>query len=158
MNAIASKQMNAVADNEAPVSGWWDGSAHLYPLRVYYADTDAGGVVYHARYLDFAERARTEMMRSIDDGGHYRTDGRGMLILVRSAEIDYRKPAALDDVLTVHTRLLRVGGASFALEQQIWRQDVILAVLKITLVCVNAMGHPTRIPDGLREKLAGLIS
>lgn len=144
--------------NSQPISGWWDGVAHLFPIRVYYADTDAGGVVYHARYLDFAERARTEMMRSLDKDGFYRTDGKGMLILVRSAEIDYRKPAALDDVLTVRTRLLQVGGASFTLEQQIWRQDVMLAVLKITLVCVNAMGHPTRIPDGLREKLAGLLS
>ena len=142
----------------APVSGWWDGAAHLYPLRVYYADTDAGGVVYHARFLDFAERARTEMMRSLDTERFYRTDGRGMLILVRAAEIDYRKPAALDDVLTVRTRLLQIGGASFALEQQIWRQESLLSVLKITLVCVTAMGHPTRIPEGLREKLAELLS
>jgi acyl-CoA thioester hydrolase len=141
-----------------PIAGVWDGAVHLFPLRVYYADTDAGGVVYHARYLDFAERARTEMMRSLDKDGFYRTDGQGMLILVRAAEIDYRKPAALDDVLTVRTRLLQIGGASFALEQQISRQDLLLAVLKITLVCINAMGHPTRIPDGLREKLAGLIS
>jgi acyl-CoA thioester hydrolase len=144
--------------SEAPASGCWDGSAHLYPLRVYYADTDAGGVVYHARFLDFAERGRTEMMRSLDTEGFYRTDGKGMLIMVRAAEIDYRKPAALDDLLTVRTCLLQIGGASFALEQQIWREQVLLAVLKITLVCVSAMGHPTRIPDGLREKLAGLMS
>jgi len=143
---------------DQPASGWWDGKEHLFPIRVYYADTDAGRVVYHARFLDFAERARTEMMRSVDCGRYYRTDGEGLLIVVRAAEIDYRKSAGLDDVLTVRTRLLRIGGASFALEQQVWRQDDMLAVLKITLVCVKAMGHPTRIPDGLREKLAGLLS
>lgn len=144
--------------NSQPISGWWDGKDHLFPIRVYYADTDAGRVVYHARFLDFAERARTEMMRSVDAGEHYRGDGEGLAIVVRAAEIDYRKSAGLDDVLTVRTRLLRIGGASFVLEQQVWRQDEILAVLKITLVCVKAMGHPTRIPDGLREKLAGLLS
>jgi acyl-CoA thioester hydrolase len=144
--------------NEIPSSGWWNGAEHLFPIRVYYADTDAGRVVYHARFLDFAERARTEMMRSVDAGEHYRADGEGMAIVVRAADIDYRKSASLDDVLTVHTRLLRIGGASFVLEQQVWRHEDILAVLKITLVCVKAMGHPTRIPDGLREKLAGLLS
>lgn len=144
--------------NDLPISGWWDGKDHLFPIRVYYADTDAGGVVYHARFLDFAERARTETMRCLDAGEHYRPNGEGLAIVVRAAEIDYRKSAGLDDVLTVRTRLLRIGGASFVLEQQVWRQDAILAVLKITLVCVKAMGHPTRIPDGLREKLAGLLS
>jgi len=144
--------------NETPISGWWDGKEHLFPLRVYYADTDAGRVVYHARYLDFAERARTELMRTIDTDRIYRTDGDGLLFVVRSADIDYRKSAALDDVLTVRTRLLRIGGASFAIEQQIWRGDELLAVLKITLVCVKAMGHPTRIPEPLREKLAELLS
>ena len=143
--------------SEMPISGWWDGVEHLFSIRVYYADTDAGQVVYHARYLDFAERARTEMMRTIDTDRIYRTDGEGLLFVVRAAEIDYRKPAVLDDVLTVRTRLLRIGGASFGIEQQIWRRDEVLAVLTITLVCVRAMGHPTRIPEALREKLAGLI-
>jgi acyl-CoA thioester hydrolase len=144
--------------NDTPISGWWDGATHLFPVRVYYADTDAGRVVYHARYLDFAERARTEMMRSIDTGKIYRTDGEGWLFVVRSAEIDYRKSAVLDDLLTVKTRLLRIGGASFGIEQQIWRQEENVAVLKITLVCVKGAGVPTRIPEALREKLAGLLS
>jgi acyl-CoA thioester hydrolase len=126
-------------------------------LRVYYADTDAGQVVYHARYLDFAERARTEMMRLIDRNETYRGNGEGVLFLVRAAEIDYRAPARLDDVLTVRTRAVHLGGASFRLEQQIWRGDIVLASILITLVCVNQTGNPTRIPDILREKLAGLI-
>lgn len=140
-----------------PVSGWWDGTAHLYPLRVYYADTDAGQVVYHARYLDFAERARTEMMRLVDNNETYRGNGEGMLFVVRAAEIDYRAPARLDDLLTVRTRAVHLGGASFRLEQQIGRGDIVLATVSITLVCVNQAGHPTRIPETLREKLAGLI-
>jgi len=143
---------------DQPPSGRWDGVEHHFPIRVYYADTDAGRVVYHARYLDFAERARTEMMRSIDTGKIYRTDGEGWLFVVRAAEIDYRKSAVLDDLLTVKTRLLRIGGASFAIEQQIWRQEEMVAVLKITLVCCREAGVPTRIPQALREKLAGLLS
>ena len=145
-------------NSDLPASGWWDGKDHLFPIRIYFADTDAGRVVYHARFLDFAERGRTEMMRSLDPDKFYRTDGQGLMIVVRAADIDYRKSAGLDDVLTVRTRLLQIGGASFVLEQQSWRQDEVLAVLKITLVCVKAMGHPTRIPDGLREKMAGLLS
>jgi len=142
---------------DLPVSGLLDGSAHLYPLRVYYADTDAGGVVYHARYLDFAERARTEMMRLIDNNETYRGNGEGIVFMVRAAEIDYRAPAKLDDILTVRTRAVHLGGASFRLEQQIVRGEVVLASVLITLVCVNQTGHPTRIPGELREKLAGLI-
>lgn len=143
--------------DDIPVSGWWDGSAHLYPLRVYYADTDAGGVVYHARYLDFAERARTEMMRLVDGNQTYRGNGQGIAFLVRAAEIDYRAPARLDDLLRVRTRVEHMGGASFRLEQQIQRGDIVLALVLITLVCVSEIGHPTRIPEILREKLAGLI-
>ena len=143
--------------NEAPINGWWDGKTHCYPMRVYYADTDAGGVVYHARYLDFAERARTEMMRLADDNENYRTNGKGIVFVVRAAEIDYRKPAVLDDVLTVRTQVIELGGASFKIEQQICRTETILALLRITLVCVREMGHPSRMPESLREKLAGLL-
>jgi acyl-CoA thioester hydrolase len=143
--------------SDIPVSGWWDGVTHLYPLRVYYADTDAGGVVYHARYLDFAERARTEMMRLVDGNQTYRGNGEGIAFLVRAAEIDYRAPGRLDDLLAVRTRAVHMGGASFRLEQQIWRGDIVLAIVLITLVCVSEIGHPTRIPETLREKLAGLI-
>jgi acyl-CoA thioester hydrolase len=143
--------------SDIPVSGWWDGKAHLYPFRVYYADTDAGRVVYHARYLDFAERARTEMMRLIDGNQTYRGNGEGLAFLVRAAEIDYRAPARLDDVLAVRSRAVKLGGASFCLEQEVRRDDIVLAIVLITLVCVSEIGHPTRIPDALREKLAGLI-
>jgi acyl-CoA thioester hydrolase len=143
--------------NDIPVSGWWDGAAHLYPLRVYYADTDAGQVVYHARYLDFVERARTEMMRQIDNNETYRGNGEGILFMVRAAEIDYRASARLDDLLTVRSQAVHLGGASFRLEQQVRRGDIVLVTVLITLVCVNQAGHPTRIPATLREKLAGLI-
>jgi acyl-CoA thioester hydrolase len=144
--------------NEAPSNGWWDGKIHVYPMRVYYADTDAGGVVYHAKYLDFAERARTEMMRLTDENENYRTNGRGILFVVRKAEIDYRKSALLDDVLAVLTEVTELGGASFSIRQQICRAETILASVRITLVCVREMGHPSRMPESLREKLAGLLS
>jgi acyl-CoA thioester hydrolase len=144
--------------NEMPLNGWWDGKIHVYPIRVYYADTDAGGVVYHAKYLDFAERARTEMMRLTDENENYRTNGKGILFVVRKAEIDYRKPALLDDVLAVRTEVAELGGASFSISQQICRTETILAMVRITLVCVREMGHPSRMPESLREKLAGLLS
>ncbi|MCC2664562.1 MAG: ybgC, partial [Geminicoccaceae bacterium] len=96
-------------------SGSIAGGVHRLPLRVYYEDTDAAGIVYHAAYLEFAERARTEMLRclGLDHGGL--RDRFGLAFAVRRCVIDYLAPARLDDLLIVSTRLLRRGGASLEL-------------------------------------------
>ena len=123
-------------------------SAHQYHVRVYYEDTDAGGVVYHASYLRFAERARTEALR--DAGAPHAEMERlhGTIFMVRRVEIEYLRPARLDAWLRVATTVEHLGGASARLRQVITEDDATVAVLTVGLVCVGAGdGRPARIPD-----------
>ncbi len=125
-------------------------------IRVYYEDTDAGGVVYHASYLRFAERARTELMRRCGGDHPSLLAEHGLVFAVRHCEIDYIKPARLDDLLDVHTIVTGVGAASFDMKQDVMRNGDALAKLNLQLVCVSREGRPKRLPTQLRETLAGL--
>jgi len=118
---------------------------HLYALRVYYEDTDAGGVVYHAGYLRFAERARTEALRAMGIPHAEMTERFGLMFVVRRVEVDYLRAGRLDDSLVVETTALDVGGASVLLRQDVRRQDVagaagLCAALKVRLACVRLAG------------------
>ena len=115
---------------------------HSFHARVYYEDTDAGGVVYYANYLKFAERARTELLR---EAGIAQSD-QDILFVVRNATLDLKQPARLDDMLTIHTTLLTLKGASFMLLQQIMRDETILATLEVTIACITPSFTPARIP------------
>src|ERR1700743_2725756 len=94
-------------------------STHRYPVRVYYEDTDAGGVVYHATYLRYAERARTEALRDLGIPHAELVERYTLMFMVRRIEVDYLRPARLDDSLTVVTEPLAVGGASMTLRQDV---------------------------------------
>ncbi len=127
---------------------------HRIDLRVYYEDTDAGGMVYHANYLKFAERGRTEMLRSLGFG--HRTLGReaGVGFAVRRCAVDYLAPARLEDALTVDTRVAQIGAATLTMRQQIRRGGELLADLDILVACIGRDGRPRRIPGALRAVLA----
>lgn len=146
-----------MAESDAAPSGAFENGEHVYPLRVYYDDTDAAGVVYYANYLKMSERARTEMMRllGVEHTEMARTDGVG--ILVRRCEIDYLRPARLDDALWVHTRVFDVGGASFRVEQIVRRAGEDLARLILRLACVTTEGRVARFPARLRETLERFV-
>jgi acyl-CoA thioester hydrolase len=124
---------------------------HAMPVRVYYEDTDAAGIVYYANYLKFAERGRTEALRDLgfDHREMLRRDGVGFA--VRRCVADYRKPARLDDLLTVRTTVTEVRGARFEMAQTVLRNDTILCDLAVTLVCLDEAGRPVRLPRALRE-------
>ncbi len=132
-------------------------STHRYSLRVYYEDTDAGGVVYHANYLRYAERARTEALR---DAGipHARLVQRlGRMFMVHRAEIDYVRPARVDDLLVVETETLEVGGATILLRQTISGPGGVCATLRIKLACVSTAGNrAARIPPEWRDGMIAL--
>lgn len=118
-------------------------------IRVYYEDTDAGGIVYHAAYLRFAERGRTEFVRNLGiDQQKMRTD-LGLGFVVTSLSIDYLKPAYLDDRLTVTTEIALVRPASVNFNQTVAREDQILANLKVRVACLDADGNPVRLPTAL---------
>ncbi len=136
--------------------GWMAGSVHVYPVRVYYEDTDVGGVVYYANYLKFAERARTEMLRLIGfpHGEMMERDGRAFA--VRRCEADFIRPARFDDSLEVHTGNIDMEAASLWLDQRVKRDGDDLAVLRIRLACIGQHGKPARLPPQLRTALMAL--
>ena len=126
-----------------------EAGVHRIRIRVYYEDTDAAGIVYHAAYLEFAERARTEMLRCL---GLDHTSLRarfGLVFTVRRCAIDYRAPARLDDLLELETRLLRLGGASLDLAQRVLCQGRFLAGLDLRLALLDGDLRVARLPRQL---------
>ena len=143
---------------EPPASGTVASRAHYFPVRVYYEDTDAGGVVYHATYLGFAERARTEFLRAAGLPHHELMSAHGLVFVVRSAHVEYQRPARLDDSLTVVSRIVGLGGASVTLDQRVMRDDAVLARLRIGLVAADlSEGRARRIPRAWRDMFAALL-
>ncbi|HEX6442158.1 MAG TPA: tol-pal system-associated acyl-CoA thioesterase [Stellaceae bacterium] len=131
--------------------GW----THSMPLRVYYEDTDAAGIVYYANYLKFAERGRTEMMRALGFEHSGILEETGIAFIVRRLSADYRAAARLDDALTVETAVQSIGAATLQLDQQIRRDGDTLVALDVLVACVGRDGRPRRLPSGLRAALAG---
>jgi len=125
---------------------------HRISFRVYYEDTDAGGIVYHANYLKFAERARVEAMRVSGWTPKRIADEFGMFFVVRHIEIDFRASARLDDLIEARTTLETIGSSSFTLRQEFWRGATLLVGLKIVLVTIDASGKPAVFPH-LQELL-----
>ena len=140
-----------------PEQGVIDGRVHRLPLRVYYEDTDAGGIVYHAAYLRFAERARTEVLRCLGfDHGALR-ERLGLVFAVRRCLADFLAPARLDERLVVETRLERLGRASLELEQRVVAPDGRLLVrLEVRLALLSGALRPARLPPALRAAFAQL--
>jgi acyl-CoA thioester hydrolase len=127
---------------------------HRLPVRVYYEDTDFSGLVYHASHLRFMERGRTELLRDL--GVHQRAlhdgeAGAAVFFVVRAMNIDFKKPALMDDLLTVETRVNEIGGASVSLSQRITRGDDVLVTAEVKVAAVQN-GRPHRLPDEVRDK------
>lgn len=127
---------------------------HQFPLRVYYEDTDLAGIVYYANYLKFVERGRSEWVRSLGVDQVALKSERGIVFAVRRVEADYLKPAKFDDELIVTTRMAAETGARIMLEQEVIRGGERLFTAQITLVCLNDLGAPARLPADIRRKLA----
>jgi acyl-CoA thioester hydrolase len=127
---------------------------HHHPIRVYYEDTDAGGIVYYANYLKFAERARTEMLR--EAGFHHTAmmTADGIMLAVRRVAAEYLRPAKLDDMLDVITHVTGLGAATIDLDQTIRRNAEELCQVHVTIACVGRDGRPVRLPTDLRQILS----
>ena len=137
-------------------SGRMEGATHLFPVRVYYEDTDAAGVVYHARYLHFLERARTETLRYLGIPHSQMIADFGAMFAVRRCEVDFLGPARLDDLLDVRTSLAEVRGASLVLAQTVRRNEDRLVEAVIRLACITPAGRPVRIPPPVSRILSAL--
>ena len=127
---------------------------YKWPVRVYYEDTDSGGVVYHSQYLNFMERARTEWLRTM---GFEQTDVKDVLnvvVVVHSMQIDFKKPAKFNDLLTVVSQLVKIGRSSFTFEQKIIKDHQLLVQAQVKLACVSTETFkPVAIPKPILLKM-----
>ena len=142
---------------DLPSSGRHTAAGHVLPIRIYFEDTDFSGVVYHASYVRFLERGRTEYVRLL--GVHHAAldageTGESLAFAVHRLEIEFRRPARIDDVVEVVTRPKEVRGARIILSQQVRRGSEPLVDATVTVVLVNRAGRPCRIPDSLAERFA----
>ncbi|MGA7595016.1 MAG: tol-pal system-associated acyl-CoA thioesterase [Gallionella sp.] len=123
-------------------------------IRVYFQDTDAGGVVYHANYLNFMERARTEWLRTYGHSNAGLMKDFGMVFVMRSVKLDYLKPALLDDALDVTAQIKDIGRSRLTLLQTVCRGDELLTEAEVHLVCVSLENFkPVSVPEILRNQL-----
>jgi acyl-CoA thioester hydrolase len=140
---------------EAGLSGVLTPSGHRIMARVYFADTDFSGVVYHARYLEFLERGRSDFLRlagihhtELADGKH----GEKIVWVVRRMEIDFRSPARIDDILTIDTGTEAISGARIFMVQQIKRGDDVLIDARVEAAIIGEIGRPKRFPKEWIER------
>lgn len=119
---------------------------HTYSTRIYYDETDAGGVVYYGRYLGLLERARTEFL--IDNGiSISKFHEMGLFFVIAHVDIHYRKPARLGDIISITTEVMQVKNTSVLVKNRVFRDDTPLVEADVTIVCVNRDGRPQRLPD-----------
>jgi acyl-CoA thioester hydrolase len=138
------------------LAGRFEGDRHVLAVRVYYEDTDFSGAVYHANYLKFCERARSDCLRllGIHHGELHEDDnGRGLGFVVRRLVCDFLKPAQIDEVLEVETRFDSMGGARLELDQQIKREEELIFRAKVMVALVDGQGRPQRLPEALMRTI-----
>lgn len=142
---------------DMPAGGRIADGVHRFPLRVYFEDTDLSGIVYHANYLRYMERARSDLLRlaGIDQRAHQEAGGGAYA--VTTLAIRYRAPARLDDALVVHTVLRQVRAASVDIQQRVMRGHEILTEADVTAALVGASGRPVRQPSGWIDAFAQVM-
>ena len=135
-------------------------SPHQIQIRVYYEDTDFSGLVYHASHLRFMERGRTELLRSLGLRQRALLEGAAgspLFFVVRAMEIDFKRPALMDDLLTVETQVIEIGAAAIALDQRIARDGASLVEAKVKVACVEN-GRARRLPPEVRTMFEGALA
>lgn len=150
-----------------PETGKFEGKTHIYPLKVYYCDTDAAGIVYYANYLRFIEKARGEMISLLgwerDPSANaeetiYSSDQDKIIgFAVKHCDITYEKACRLSDILEVHTKIVKVGGASLSLQQNVMKDNELMVAINITLVAISPDVKAIRIPKELKDKMETMI-
>jgi len=140
------------------MSGCMKEHIHHFPVRIYFSDTDAGGIVYHSRYLDMAEHARTEMLRCLGLSHQAVIEEKGTAFVVRKVTLDFQKPAVLDNLVEVRTRGVKMSRFTLELIQEVFRGDDLLVKIDIRLAYIDvAAGRPSPLPAPWRETLEALI-
>jgi acyl-CoA thioester hydrolase len=131
------------------ISGRIQNGIHIMPIRIYYEDTDAGGVVYHARYVAFCERARSDCLRLL---GIHQSGFDNINFVVRRMVCDFLKPARLDDLLEVHTRFVEMAGARVEIGQEVMLNGNTVFKADVTVALVDARGRLKRLPESMADR------
>lgn len=146
-----------MTDLVQPADGKIINGVFFYPIRVYYEDTDAGGIVYYANYLKFSERARTEFLRSLNINQQQEMKENNCGFVVRSCNIEYMASAVLDDKLNISCQISELGAAYAVVHQEIRRGDELLSALDVKVIYMNIKTHrPTRIPAEFVERFKNI--
>jgi len=147
-----------VADELGPAGSLSDDGLHVMPVRVYYEDTDASGIVYHANYLRFIERARTDVLRCAGLDHRRMMDAEdSTAFAVRQMDIRFHSPARLDDALEVRTRFTELRGARIRAAQSVWRGEALLFEAQVEVAVLDETGRARRIPAFVRDALAAYV-
>jgi len=160
MMVIWVVMMNKSGDDLWPdLAGRIDGNSHILPVRVYYEDTDFSGLVYHANYLKWIERGRSDYLRLLGIHHNELFDGSDAkdkaAFVVRRMELEYLKPARIDEVLEVRTDCAELGAAWLTLDQSVLRGEVTLFTAKVQEVLISALGKPLRLSEHIRDAFGG---
>ncbi|MDP9838833.1 acyl-CoA thioester hydrolase [Neorhizobium huautlense] len=146
-----------MTEHSFSLSGELIENGHRLVQRVYYEDTDFSGLIYHARYLHFLERGRSDYLRCLgcEQSQLIAVDDEGLVFVVHRMEIDFKQPARMDDVITIQTITEKAGGAKMVLNQEIRRGDTLLISAKVVIAVINKHGRPRRLPETIAEKFLG---
>jgi acyl-CoA thioester hydrolase len=146
-----------------PATGVFDGALHRFPVRIYYEDTDLSGIVYHANYLRYMERARSDWIAKLGmDQRAFLEDAHATFFVIRNLAMDFFSPARLEDALVVESSVLEMGGASGRLRQRIVRPEATGELTRLTeavvrVAFVGGDGRPKRLPKELQSRMSALV-
>ena len=141
------------------LSGAFEGKEFIYPVRVYFSDTDAGGVVYHSRYIDFAEHARSEFMRSLGGSQQKMIEESGTAFVIRSVTAEYIQPARLDDFLTVRTEVVKCANIIVIFRQRVMLNDQLLCDLHVKAGYISLKsGRPVPMPKEWKTMISAMVA
>jgi acyl-CoA thioester hydrolase len=130
---------------------------HTIDFRIYYEDTDCGGIVYHSKYLNFTERARTEMLRSVGINQGNLLQENKIAFVVAEINSKFIKPAKLDNLITVNTKIIEISRVSILIEQEIFCNDILLFSISVKIACVSLIAEtfkPSRLPEFIKNALS----
>jgi len=155
---MGTEKLDNSDTKSSSILGRFDGRVHIYPLHIFYEDTDFSGIVYHANYLRFFERARSSFLNLLGIKHADLWDKHEMAFTIRTINLNYKRPARVDDQLEVRTTYDKITGARLLISQTCFRGDEELVSANCEAACITATGRPVRAPAFLKEKLETFLS
>jgi len=140
-------------NNKMNTLGWFEGRSHLYPIQIYYEDTDFSGIVYHANYLRYFERGRSSFLNLLGIKHADLWTKLEIAFTIRKFEIEYKSPARIDEQIRIETTYDRITAARLLISQRCFKENTLITSAKCEAACISKLGKPIRVPKEIREKL-----